>query len=90
MRELFVDTAAVFDERGREHRYDYHIIVDEMNVGQFACESYGLRVREQGSGVFCAVPNITCSIPRIDELCAMAVRGSVTPATLRDVVEDWL
>ena len=90
MRELFVDAAVLSDEQGREHRYEYHIVIDEMDVGRFACESYGLRVREQGNGASCTVPNITCSIARIDELCALAVRGGVTPSTLRDVVEDWL
>ena len=90
MRELFVDTTVLRDEQGREHRYDYHIIIDEMNVGQFACESYGLRVREQGSGELCVIPNITCSSARIDELCELVTAGRVTPVTLRDVVEDWL
>ena len=90
MRELFVDTASFRDEQGRERRYDYHIVIDEMDVGRFTCESYGLCVREQGNGASCTVANITCSIPRIDELCALAVRLGVTPITLRDVVEDWL
>lgn len=90
MRELFVGSATFSDERGRERCCDYHIVVDEMNVGQFACESYGLRVRERVSGVCSTVPHITCSIPRIDELCALAVKGGVTPINLRDVVEDWL
>ena len=90
MRELLVDIVDLRDESGREHRYEYHIVIDEMNVGQFTCESYGLCVRDRESGDACTVANITCSIPRIDELCALAIRGEVTPATLRDVVEDWL
>lgn len=90
MRKLYVDTSAFRDEWGREYCYDYHIVIDEMDVGAFSCESYGLQVKERGSGETCTIPNITCSISRIDELCALAVKGGVTPVTLRDVIDDWL
>lgn len=90
MRKLYVDTSVLRDERGGERCYDYHIVIDEMDVGPFACESYGLQVMERGSGETCTVPNITCSISRIDELCALAMKGGVTPLTLHDVVDDWL
>ncbi|MDE6107838.1 MAG: hypothetical protein K2F83_04085, partial [Oscillospiraceae bacterium] len=35
-------------------------------------------------------PNITVSIPRIDELVDLLVRNQVSPTHLRDVVDDWL
>lgn len=90
MRELFLKTIAMEDQQGRVRRYDYSIIIDEMDVGPFACESYGLRVAERGSGEICAVPHITTSISRIDELCERVLAGGVTPLTLEDVVSDWL
>ena len=89
MRELFFKELALTDQRGEERRYAYYVVIDEMDVGPFSCESYGLRVEERG-GESAVVPHITCSIPRIDELCELVAEGGVTPATLRDVVNDWL
>lgn len=90
MRELAVAQKQARDERGNVHIYDYSILVGEMMVSPgFACESYGVKVREQG-GESGEVPNITVSISRIDELMELLIRNIVTPCTLRDVVEDWL
>lgn len=90
MRELFLDSRTLIDERGRERRYDYYIMIDEMDVGPFACESYGLRVEEPEAAQITVVPHITCSIARIDELCELVLRHVVTPIQLEDVVRDWL
>jgi hypothetical protein len=90
MRELSVARRTARDETGREHIYDYSILVGEMEVApDFACESYGVRVREQG-GDSGEVPNLTVSISRIDELMELLLRNTVTPCTLREVVDDWL
>lgn len=89
MRELWFQELTLEDQRGRARSYDYYVVIDEMDVGPFACESYGLRVAERGGGS-AAVPHITCRIDRIDELCGMVTAGGVTPSTLRDVVNDWL
>ena len=90
MRELFLRQVSVEDEPGGVHCFDYSILIDEMDVGPFFCESYGLQVKEQGSERICAVPHITTSISRIDELCELVLSGGVTPSTLQDVVHDWL
>ena len=37
-----------------------------------------------------AVPGITTSALRIDELMTLLVEHGVGPASLRDVVDDWL
>jgi hypothetical protein len=90
MRELTVARKTARDEAGREHIYHYSILVGELEVApEFSCESYGVRVREQG-GESGQVPNITVSISRIDELMELLLRNTVTPCTLRDVVDDWL
>lgn len=90
MRELAVAQKEALDERGAVHIYDYSILVGEMAVSPgFSCESYGVRVKEQG-GESSEVPNITVSISRIDELMELLVRNVVAPCTLRDVIEDWL
>ena len=89
MRELFLETVELADQTGTVRRYDYSILIGEMDVGPYACESYGVRISEQGGGQ-ASVPNITCSASRIDELSGLLARNGVTPTALRDVVLDWL
>ncbi len=89
MRELFLQTVALPDETGAIRSYDYSILIDEMDVGPYSCESYGVKVAEQG-GAEASAPHITCSAARIDELCDLLLRNGVTPITFRDVLSDWL
>ena len=89
MRELFLESVELADPSGAIRRFDYSILIGEMDVGAYACESYGVKVAEQG-GEQASVENITCSASRIDELSGLLVRNGVTPAALRDVVLDWL
>ena len=89
MRELIVETKNLNGDAGKG-RYVYSILVDEMDVGRFFCESYGVSIRDAVTGQRAAVPNVTASIPRIDELMELLIRNEVTPVTLRDVIDDWL
>lgn len=89
MRELFLKTLELEDEAGLSRRYDYSILIGEMDVGRFCCESYGVKVAQQG-GPSASVANITCSPERIDELAGLLLQHAVTPACLEDVVQDWL
>lgn len=90
MRELTVARRQARSESGEQYIYDYSILIEEMAVAQgFSCESYGVRVRER-EGECAEVHHITVNISRIDELMDFLVRNTVTPCTLRDVVEDWL
>lgn len=89
MRELFLQTLELPDEAGTVHSYDYVILIDEMDVGPYSCESYGIRVTEKG-GAEASVSHVTCSAARIDELSDLLVRNGVTPTTLHDVLSDWL
>ncbi len=90
MRDLFLKSLSLTDESGVRRSYDYYITIDEMEVGAYACESYGIRITRQDGGESEAVHNVTCSIARIDELCELVVGSGVTPLTLRDVISDWL
>ena len=78
------------DENGGIHRCRYSILIDEMDVGAFSCESYGVRVTEELTGESDEVVHITTSIPRIDELVERLTGGDVSPCALRDVIADWL
>ena len=50
MRELFLESVELADQSGRVRRYDYFILIGEMDVGAYACESYGIKVAEQDGG----------------------------------------
>lgn len=89
MRELFVETVELTDQHGAVRRYDYSILIGEMEVGAYACESYGIKVAEQG-GPQAQAENVTCSAARIDELSELLIRNGVTPATFDEVLSDWL
>ena len=89
MRELFLQTLELPDESGKQRSYDYAILIDEMDVGPFSCESYGIRVAERG-GAEASAPHVTCSAARIDELSELLLRNKVTPTTFPDVLADWL
>ena len=93
LQTIFVTRREEMTQEGNPCCFDYFVLVEEASVGDtFLCESYGVQitsVREDQSEI-CAVPNITTSTQRIDELMERLVKHVVTPATLRDVVEDWL
>lgn len=90
MRELLVDTCTAEGEDGAARSFRYYILVDEVEVGNgLFCESYGIKVTGPG-GEEASVPNITVRAERIDELAELLMRNSVSPVTLRDVIDDWL
>lgn len=50
MRELFVERRTVRGEDGVSHCFDYYVVIGEMEVAEhFSCESYGVKVAEQGA-----------------------------------------
>ena len=77
------------DEGGRTRRYHYYLTVDQVEAGRFFCENYGVRVAGE-DGDQAAVPGVTTSAQRIDELMTLLVERQVGPAALADVVADWL
>ena len=90
MRELKLDVYSLYPDMKTDGPYDYAILVDELDVGPFACESYGARVTNRSTGDRAEVANITVSATRIDQLMELLVRNQVGPVHLGDVVEDWL
>lgn len=90
MREFWVDSREVTDERGRRRVFDYAILIGEHDAGSFFCESYGVKIAERGSENVSFVPDVTTRLSRIDELMELLVRNAVLPGHLLDVVMDWL
>lgn len=70
----------------QERPATYYLLTDEI---ENLYESYGVAIqygeREQAS-----IPRITFSQNKIFLLIAALMRYTVTPVSLRDVVEDWL
>lgn len=90
MRELFVETRTAVGETGTAHRFDYSIVIGEARLEEgLPCESYGVKVAEQG-GETEIIPNITVSAARIDCLMELLMRNTVGPASVSEVVADWL
>ena len=93
MQTIFVARRTEATQDSQPCSFDYYVLVNEATVGDtFLCESYGVQIASVGEAQsdICAIPNITTSTQRIDELVELLVKHVVTPATLPDVVEDWL
>lgn len=90
MRELKLDLYSLYPGTKQEGLYDYAILVDELDVGAFSCESYGAQITSRSTGDQAKLPHITVSATRIDQLMELLVRNQVSPVHLQDVVEDWL
>lgn len=58
----------------------YYLLEEEASYG------VGIELEDESA----AAPDLSPSRRRIEELAERLVRGTVTPAALRDVVDDWL
>jgi len=90
MKEIKLDLNSLYPQLGDGGAYDYSILVDELEVGAFSCESYGACVTSRSTGERALAPNLTVSVSRIDELMETLALNQVSPIHLQDVVADWL
>ena len=74
------------ERRVGEKPVQYYLLVERLPGRK---TDYGLRLAVPG-GDSAEVRGITFSRSRIHQLLTRLIRGSVTPVSLRDVVEDWL
>ena len=91
MRKTEVCRKLVYDELGNGHELRYYITAEDLigENGDIVCENYGIGVSSPDWGES-AVRAITPLRGSIERLAAAAARGDVTPAGLRDAVEQWL
>ena len=87
--EMKIAVRQCADQAGNQHCFHYFLTIDQEETSQFFCENYGVRIAED-HGDAAAVPGITTSARRIDELMTLLVDNQVGPAGLADVVADWL
>ena len=88
MVEMKIASRSCADDLGRQRTFHYYLTVDQIPVGQFCCEDYGVRIDEE-DGDSASVPSITTSPARIDELMTLLVDNLVVPVSLEDVIDDW-
>ena len=89
MMEVKIADRRCNDEAGALHRFQYFLTVEEAESRNLCLENYGVRIAEEG-GDDCTLSGLTTSASRIDELMTLLVDNLVAPASLRDVVSDWL
>ena len=87
--ELNIARRTVADQNGRPRHFRYALVIDQISWGNFACEDYGVCIREE-DGPYKIIPSITTSAMRIDELMTLLVERQVGPSGLADAVADWL
>ena len=87
--EMKIAVRQCADQAGSQRRFHYFLTIEQEETPRFYCENYGVRIKEE-HGDTAAVPGITTSAKRIDELLTLLVDNQVGPAGLADVVADWL
>lgn len=68
----------------------YGLLVEDIEVDGFHCESYGIVAYEADTGEKTAVRHITVNGAEALALLERVARLAVSPVTLQDVVEDYL
>ncbi len=71
-------------------RWRYGLLVEDIEVEGFHCESYGVMVTDQLTGEERQIRHVTVRAGEALELLNTLARCLVTPETLADVIEDWL
>lgn len=71
-------------------QWHYALLVEDIEVDGFHCESYGIMVRNANSGEEAVVRHITVNGSEALALLNTVARLAVSPVALRDVVEDYL
>ena len=88
MQEQLIHTQTCSDEQGIVHTFRYYLLTEQIPIGSFACENYGIRI-EQVGGESSSAPGMTRSRTRVDQLAKLLANHSVSPAHLFDVIEDF-
>lgn len=93
MLEVLVEERNVAKELGEDCFVQYYILSEEAEAdGAMLCESYGIRIAVSGANRTQSesVRHITMRASVIDQLVHKMAEYLVTPAALRDVIEDWM
>jgi len=86
MQEIKYREVAVSDENGRPLSLSYFVLVDKDKRPA----RYGVKIQERNSGESSQILDLTTDTKRIYALVDKLAKHTVTPATLADIVADWL
>lgn len=86
IREVWIGAGVAQGERA--YTCEYTLLVQEME--EVGLEQYGVKVTLKETGETAQILAITPFASQALELCERLRRNTVTPCTLRDVIEDWL
>lgn len=73
-----------------EHCWRYGLLVEDVEVDGFCCESYGVVITNEITGESTRYRHVTVNAQEALKLLNALARNAVTPTALMDVVEDWL
>lgn len=73
-----------------EQSWQYGLLVEDIEVDGFRCESYGVMITDCATGQEHRRRHITISAQDAASLLDLLVRNRVSPVSLDDVLEDWL
>ncbi len=68
----------------------YSLLVEDIEVDGFHCESYGMAVEDTVSGEQSQARHVTVHAGDAADLLELLAKHQVSPVHLLDVVEDWL
>lgn len=75
---------------GLNKQWNYALLIEDIEVEGFHCESYGLLVTDPDTGEEAVARHITVNAAEALGLLNTAARLAVSPVTLMDVVQDYL
>ena len=87
VREKLVAKCYLCAKRAGPLTLEYYLLVSPL-VEEL--EIYGVKIVEKRSGVVAIAPGLTTSGRKILHLIDLLSKGTVTPTSLADIVEDWL
>ena len=89
IREVWIGTNTERTEDGEEYTCEYALVVREVEEDSI-CEHYGVQVTMKQTGETARILDITPFASQAMALGECLRRNTVTPCTLREVIDDWL
>lgn len=85
MRDISYTSKLTHSEAGKPLALDYYILINEGTP-----EQYGVKIIERNSGEQAMAFDLSTDAKRVYALVDKLSRNSVTPASLMDILADWL
>lgn len=90
----FISGCEIAFEDGRQCKLTYELIAEDVyrRDGELIFENYGIAICMENEDFkeYIEVPNISADEMRILNLLVLLSENQVTPATVLDVIDDWL